>query len=75
MMRAKMVCEAVVPQQHGGFQVTFRCQYDQSIPEDQRFTKATPWGMINMQIDNPEAVKQLVIGQAYYVDFSQVPAT
>lgn len=72
MMRAKMSCESVIPQQFGGYQVTFRCQYDAACPEDQRFTKATPWGTIHMQIDNPEAIKQLEIGAQYYVDFSKI---
>ncbi|MGZ4849843.1 MAG: hypothetical protein ACXV2C_00525 [Candidatus Bathyarchaeia archaeon] len=50
----------------------FRCIYDPTIPEDQKFQKATPSGFIEMQVDNPEAAKQIVIGKHYYVDFTQV---
>jgi hypothetical protein len=41
--------------------------------EDVGFQKATPTGMAEFVIDNPKAVDQLVIGQAYYVDFTPVP--
>jgi len=47
-------------------------QYDMSIPEDRRFQKATPWGEINLHIDNPAAVDQLKIGKAFYIDMSPV---
>lgn len=48
----------------------FSAQYDNSIPEDQRFQKATPSGSCELQIDNPRAVEQFVLGNDYYVDFS-----
>lgn len=47
--------------------------YDQSIPEDQRFQKATPSGHCELQIDNPAALAQFEIGCDYFVDFT--PAT
>lgn len=48
----------------------FSAQYDTSIPEDQRFQKATPNGTCEMQIDNPDALAQFELGQDYYVDFT-----
>jgi hypothetical protein len=72
-IRCKMHLESIIPQTWGGCQAIFRCQYDPSIPEDVRFTKATPTGEARFSIDNPDAVKQLVIGGYYYVDFSPVP--
>lgn len=70
-MRAKMVLENVFANTWGpGVKAIFRCNYDHSLPEDQSFSLATPTGFMEMQVDNPEAAKQLVIGQAYYVDFS-----
>jgi len=51
----------------------FQTQYDPTIPEDQRFTKATPSGQITMQVDNPTALEQLEIGGYYYVDFTPAP--
>lgn len=53
--------------------VVFHATYDPSIPEDQSFSKATPWGQIEMQVDNPAALEQLVPGRQYYVDFTPVP--
>jgi hypothetical protein len=50
--------------------VKFQAQYDTTIPEDQRFAKATPSGEITMQVDNPVALEQLKLGGYYYVDFN-----
>lgn len=47
-------------------------RYDDAIPEDQRFQQATPSGRIEMQIDNPAAVEQLVPGKQFYVDFTPI---
>lgn len=54
--------------------VKFQTCYDQSIPEDRSFTKATPNGQITMQVDNPAALEQLKLGEYYYVDFTPVPS-
>ena len=48
----------------------FEAQYDESIPEDQRFQKATPSGFCELQIDNPKALEQFELGATYYVDFT-----
>lgn len=50
----------------------FRTIYDQSIPEDQRFAKATPTGSLEMQVDNPAALEQFALGGDYYLDFTPV---
>lgn len=63
---AKMNLEAVVALQWGGVKAIYRCSYDPNLPEDQAFCKATPSGMAEFVVDNPEAIKQLVIGKAYY---------
>ena len=72
-IRCKMTLENVFAQSWGGAKAVFRCVYDQKIAEDVSFCKATPSGMAEFQIDNPKAAEQLVIGQAYYVDFTPVP--
>ncbi len=39
---------------HGeGARFKFAPQYDQSLPEDRRFSKATPSGNFEMCVDNP----------------------
>lgn len=39
--------------------------------ENARFTKATPWGNIELGIDNPDAIEQFEIEKQYYVDFTK----
>ena len=48
--------------------------YDDTIPEDQRYCKATPSGKFTMVIDNPAALAFFEIGKYYYFDASAVPA-
>jgi hypothetical protein len=72
-IRCKMTLENVFANTYGGAKAIFRCVYDQRLAEDVSFSKATPQGMAEYVIDNPKAAEQLVIGQAYYVDFTPVP--
>lgn len=48
-------------------------QYDNSIPEDRRFSKATPSGKFTMLIDNPAALEQLKPGKLFYIDLTEAP--
>jgi hypothetical protein len=50
--------------------LVFRANYDQNIPEDQRFAKATPSGEFKMLVDNPAALEVLEIGKYYYLDLT-----
>lgn len=52
----------------------FQAQYDTSIPEDQRFQKATPNANAEFAIDNPGALEQFALGGDYYVTFTPAPA-
>jgi len=38
------------------------------------WSKYTPSGSIEMQIDNPEALDQFKLGECVYVDFTDAPA-
>ena len=60
---------------HGSSSKTlnFTSQYDTSIPEDQRFQKATPSASAKFVVDNPAALEQFVPGEYYYLDFTPVP--
>jgi hypothetical protein len=49
-------------------------QYDQTIPEDQRFAQATPSGEFWMQVDNPAAAEALELGKTYYIDLTPADA-
>lgn len=50
----------------------FEAQYDTAIPEDQRFSKATPTCRFEMTVDNPAAQQQFKLGESYYFDVSPV---
>lgn len=51
----------------------FRAQYDDTIPEDQKFQKATPTAVAEFNVDNPAALAQFELGKCYYVDFTAAP--
>lgn len=72
-VRAKLVVTELKQPHEGSRNVRLECRYDESIPEDQRFYKATPMGIFEMLIDNPEAIKQLELGKAFYVTLEPVP--
>lgn len=71
-VRAKMKLASVTAHHYGSNSKTlrFQCEYDPSLPEDQRFAKATPSGHIEMQVDNPAALEQFELGKSYNVDFT-----
>lgn len=50
----------------------FSPQYDPSVPEDQRYAKASPMGELRIQVDNPAV--SFKPGTTYYLDFTEVPA-
>lgn len=51
----------------------FNAVYDQTIPEDRRFQKATPSATAEFQVDNPAALEQFQLGVDYYVTFEPAP--
>lgn len=54
--------------------IVLEAQYDQSIPEDQRYSEATPSGRVEMFVTNPAAIEQFELGKSFYLDFTPVPA-
>lgn len=46
----------------------FGAVYDTSIPEDERYAQATPYGELKITVDNPAVA--FIPGQAYYLDFT-----
>jgi hypothetical protein len=67
-VRAKFTLTAITSHAYGGKTLRFQAVYDQSIPDDRRFQKATPSGTFEMTVDNPAALEQFVLGRAYYFD-------
>ena len=72
-VRAKLHLKSVTKHDWGASVLNFETRYDDTIPEDQRFQKATPSGSAEFTIDNPTALSQFEVGEDYYVDFSPVP--
>jgi hypothetical protein len=71
--RCKLQLTEITEQHWGGAKkLRFQTVYDNTIPEDQRFQKATPSGHCELQVDNPAALAEMKLGQNYYVDFTPV---
>ncbi len=68
MVRAKMRVQSVM----GGV-LKMECMYDPEVKaEDRSFMEATPWGHIEMGIDNPKALEEFTHGGTFYVDFTKI---
>lgn len=52
-----------------GKSITFAPMYDTSIPEDLRYSQATPSGELKMYVDNPAV--EFKLGAQYYLDFTE----
>jgi hypothetical protein len=48
----------------------FSAVYDTSLPEDQRYATATPYGELLIHVDNPAV--SFEPGKSYYLDFTEV---
>jgi hypothetical protein len=77
-VRAKFAVTAVIDTQYAPAtshkKIVLEPRYDPKLAEDVSFSKATPSGRIEMQIDNPAAIEAMPIGQVFYVDFTPAPA-
>lgn len=51
--------------------VVFEARYDPSLPEDARFQKNTPTGVLRASFDGP-AAEAIQLGQDYYVDITPI---
>lgn len=77
--RAKLVCSevkvtddgAIANPQKTGEQVKFESRYNsEDSPEDNTFSKFTPWANMGMSITNPELFGNFIEGKAYYFDIT-----
>ena len=70
-VRAKFrVCEVTMYNETYG-KVKLQAIHETNTPENERFTKATPNGTVEMYIDNPPALKQFKPGAYFYADFTE----
>lgn len=73
MVRCKFQLVEVHSYTGGRQKFIFQARYDTSIPEDQRFCKATPDGRFEMVVDNPRAQELFQVGESYYFDAIPLP--
>lgn len=52
--------------------VVFETRYDNTVAEDQAFTKYTPTGRLDVVIDNPTVTDQFKVGDLVYVDITKI---
>lgn len=68
----KFYCEAMGPANpnlpDGAKTVKLRACYDETLDEDRRFNKATPWGMMEFGLDNPALDGFFERGKSYYIE-------
>lgn len=74
--RAKMTLVSMTPNTGAvGKEATvkFECQYDSSnTPEDNNFSKYTPFGNATFSITNEAVLENLEVGKKYYFDITRV---
>jgi hypothetical protein len=72
-VRGKFVVTVNAPQPYGiGNLIVLEPRYDPDLPEDQRYMSATPSGKVELRVDNPAALAEFAVGQAFYLDFTPV---
>lgn len=70
-VRAKLRVESIE-----GAKIVMTTVYEPDAAKDSenaRFTQATPWGRLEMGIDNPAALAHFKVGSYYYADFTVTP--
>jgi hypothetical protein len=74
-VRAKFTLISVKEWGGEGRELEFMTAYSPEVPEDQRFSKASPSGSMRIMIDNPAAIAFFTgkIGKAFYLDMIDVP--
>lgn len=75
-VRAKFQVQKItqISWQPNAREITLAPMYDTSIPEDRRFSDATPNGSFTMYVNNPTAVDELELGKFFYIDLTPVEA-
>lgn len=68
----KFTCNSVTNYGNGFNEVKLTPQYDQTLPEDQKFSTATPSGELKATINNPALKDFFEPGKAYYIEIRPV---
>ena len=69
--RAKFKVVSVTAYEHQGVTVIMKAVIDDGIPENARFHRYTPSGLLEMYVTNPSVIEQLIPGKYFYLDFTE----
>lgn len=71
MVRAKFKLSEVTQYDYNNSRkYVFSAIQDKSTPENEQFTKYTPSGKLEIQVDNPAVHDAFQVGKFYYLDFT-----
>lgn len=71
--RCKFRCSGILVGEGASRQVQLQAAYDpKNIPEDEAFTKYTPWGEMKFGLENPALEGFFQPGKTYYIDITPV---
>jgi len=66
---AKMTVLSVTTWAHDNVSIKMTAQYDPNLPEDRRFSSATPSASYEMSCNNPAVIERMKPGATFYVEF------
>lgn len=70
MIRAKAKVTSVTSHDNmAGKTIQLNAEYDEKIPEDQRFSEATPSFSLTMYVTNPLVLERMTQGKYFYIEF------
>lgn len=73
-VRAKFTLNSTTRHSGGAVTLKFTPVFDDGIPENERFSKHTPSGLLEMTVTPTSVVDAFKLGESYYLDFTPVPA-
>lgn len=68
VVRAKMRCSQVIKHDGGWETIKFNCQYDETLPEDRRFSQATSSGNAEFTLSTKSLLGHYIPGKCYFFD-------
>jgi hypothetical protein len=75
MVRAKFVVTKITRYENpNSATIELEPRYSKAVPEDQRFSEATPSGKLEMYVNNPKVIEFLTPGKVCYIDITEAPA-
>jgi len=64
----KFACTGITDHGHSTRTVKLETRYDDTLPDDQRFSRATPYGAMEFGLQNPALEGFFAPGATYYIE-------